>query len=212
MKNKRRIFEITTALVTGFLFSVMAIFIGCTESGETQATNAPIPTGEILSPAITATETTFPAVPDQTGEIMPPAIQTNETAFPVIPDAAIERGLTLSDMIVRVTSQGRVATFQLYDTVAAFEFYRQLPLELALTNFRDAQWMFFLPQRLNVTPQEAYHQGIRGELSYYEPWGNAFMLYRDFYARDQMHRLGLNLTGLDEIAGMSGIARIERYE
>jgi len=123
-----------------------------------------------------------------------------------------QHGLTLSDMSIKITSQGHVATFQLYDTVAAKELYSQLPLELELRNFRDAQWMFWPPERLNVTPQEAYHDGIRGELSYYAPWGNAFMLYRDFYARDQMHRLGINLTGIDEIANMSDSAWVEIYE
>ena len=33
-----------------------------------------------------------------------------------------EHGLTLSDMQVKITSQGRTATFQLYDTVAAKQF------------------------------------------------------------------------------------------
>ena len=130
----------------------------------------------------------------------------------VVPDQAKERGLTLSDMVIRISSQGRTATFQLYDTVAARELYNQLPLELEPRNFRDAQWMLFLPQRLNVTAQEAYHDGIRGELSYYQPWGNAFTLYKDFYAGDQMHRLGINLTGIDELERMSGTTRIEKQE
>jgi hypothetical protein len=63
-----------------------------------------------------------------------------------------------------------------------------------------------------VTPLEAYHDGKKGELSYYEPWGDVFMLYKDFYAGDEMHRLGVNLTGIEEIAGMSGSARIEKNE
>ena len=121
-------------------------------------------------------------------------------------------GLPLSDMQVKITSRGRTATFQLYDTVAAKEFYNQLPLDLELTNFRDAQWMFYPPEKLSVTAQEAYHDGKKGELSYYEPWGDAFMLYKDFYAGDEMHRLGVNLTGIGEIAGMSGSARIEKNE
>ena len=121
-------------------------------------------------------------------------------------------GLTLSDLQVSITSQGRTATFQLYDTVAAKQFYKQLPLKLELTNFRDAQWMFYPPAKLSVTAREAYHEGKKGELSYYEPWGDVFMLYRDFHAGDQMHRLGVNLTGMDKIAGMSGSALIERNE
>ena len=68
-------------------------------------------------------------------------------------------GLGLSDMQVKTTSKGHTATFRLYDTVAAKEFYDQLPLRLDLTNFRDAQWMFYPPDKLNVTAREAYHDG-----------------------------------------------------
>jgi hypothetical protein len=119
-------------------------------------------------------------------------------------------GLTLSDMQIKITSMGHTATFRLYDTVAAKEFYDQLPLELDLTNFRDAQWMFYPPEKLSVTAGEAYHDGKKGELSYYAPWGDVFMLYKDFYAGDEMHRLGINVAGIDEIAGMSGSAMIEK--
>ncbi|MGD8445609.1 MAG: cyclophilin-like fold protein [Desulfobacterales bacterium] len=107
---------------------------------------------------------------------------------------------------------GHTATFRLYDTVAAKEFYDQLPLKLNLTNFRDAQWMFYPPEKLSVTPLEAYHDGKKGELSYYEPWGDVFMLYKDFYAGDEMHRPGINLTGIEEIAEMSGSTLIEKSE
>lgn len=120
-------------------------------------------------------------------------------------------GLSLSEMQIRITSQGHTAVFQLYDTVAAKEFYVQLPLELDLTNFRTAQWMFYPPTKLNVTTREAYHDGKKGELSYYAPWGDVFMLYKDFYAGDEMHRLGIGIAGIDEIAKMSGRVRIDKY-
>lgn len=121
-------------------------------------------------------------------------------------------GLELSDMKVSITSKGHTATFQLYDTTAAKDFYDQLPLTLELSNFRDAQWMFYPPDKLRVTAGEAYHDGKKGELSYYEPWGDVFMLYKDFYAGDEMHRLGVGLTGVDDIAGMSGSAVIQKIE
>lgn len=123
-----------------------------------------------------------------------------------------EHGLSLSEMKVTITSQGKIATFQLYDTKAAKELYSQLPLTLELTNFRDAQWMFYPPKKLSVTAAEAYHDGKKGELSYYEPWGDAFMLYKDFYAGDEMHRLGVGLSGIDNIAAMSGTAVIQKME
>ncbi len=121
-------------------------------------------------------------------------------------------GLPLSDMQVKITSQGHTAIFQLYDTVAAEELFNQLPLRLDLDNFRDAQWMFYPPEKLHVTPHEAYHDGKKGELSYYAPWGDVFMLYKDFHAGDEMHRLGIGLTGLEDIALMSGDATIEKNQ
>lgn len=121
-----------------------------------------------------------------------------------------KNGLPLSDMRVEITSQGRTATFRLYDTDAAREFYEQLPLTLDLSNFRDAQWMFYPPEKLNVKANEAYHDGKKGELSYYAPWGDAFMLYEDFYAGDEMHRLGIGLSGVDDIQDMSGSAVIRK--
>ncbi|ACS81611.1 cyclophilin-like fold protein [Maridesulfovibrio salexigens] len=121
-------------------------------------------------------------------------------------------GLALSDMQIEITSKGHTATFRLYDTVAAKQLYKQLPLSLDLSNFRNAQWMFYPPEKLSVTKDEAYHDGKKGELSYYEPWGDAFMLYKDFYAGDEMHRLGVGLSGIDEIAHMSGKAIIKKME
>lgn len=118
----------------------------------------------------------------------------------------------LSGMKVRIVSGAHVATFQLYDTQAAKQFYDQLPLTLELENFRDAQWMFFPPEKLAVTAAEAYHDGKKGELSYYAPWGDVFMLYKDFYAGDEMHRLGVNLSGIDEIESMAGSITIEPLE
>ena len=112
-------------------------------------------------------------------------------------------------MTVAITSQGHTATFQLYDSAAARDFHAQLPLMLPLSNFRDAQWMFYPPQKLGVTAREAYHDGKKGELSYYAPWGDVFMLYEDFYAGDEMHRLGVGLTGIERIADMSGDAIIQ---
>lgn len=120
--------------------------------------------------------------------------------------------LELSNMIVKITAQENLATFQLYNTKAAEEFYGQLPLELELSNFREAQWMFYPPEKLNVTAAEAYHEGKKGELSYYEPWGDVFMLYEDFYAGDEMHRLGICLSGIEKIAGMSGTVVVEKDE
>ena len=120
------------------------------------------------------------------------------------------QGLSLSDMQVKITSQGHTATFHLYDTDAAREFYDQLPLTLDLNNFRDAQWMFYPPEKLNVTAKEAYHDGKKGELSYYAPWGDVFMFYKDFGSASGLYELGHAVSGNEFIQSMSGTIRVEK--
>lgn len=124
----------------------------------------------------------------------------------------VQPKLPLSSMKITITSKSLEASFQLYDTNAAKQLYEQLPLTLKLTNFRNAQWMFYPPKRLNVKQAEAYHDGKRGELSYYEPWGDTFMLYEDFYAGDEMHRLGICIDGIEDIAKMSGSITIKKND
>lgn len=118
--------------------------------------------------------------------------------------------LPLSDMMIRITYENASADFVLYDTDSANEFYTQLPLSLATTNFSNAQWMFYPPQKLNVKSEEAYYDGKRGELSYYEPWGDVFMLYSDFQSDDEMYRLGICTNGIENIENMSGKITIEK--
>ena len=84
-------------------------------------------------------------------------------------------GLNLSELSIKISSDEKEAVFQLYDTKAAEKLYEQLPLVLDTENFRNAQWMFYPPESLPVTADEAYHDGRKGELSYYEPWGDVFI-------------------------------------
>lgn len=124
--------------------------------------------------------------------------------------SARAHGLPLSDIQVQILSQGRTATFRLYDTAAAKEFYDQLPLKLDLTNFRNAKWMFYPPEKLNVTSGEAYHDGKKGELSYYAPWGDVVMFYARFGSAAGLYELGQAKSGTEHIKGLSGTIRIEK--
>ena len=118
--------------------------------------------------------------------------------------------LILSDMQVIITSKGHTATFRLYDTLAAKEFYDQLPLSLDLKNFRDAQWMFYPPEKLNATALEAYHDGKKGELSYYAPWGDVVMFHGSFGSAAGLYELGYAVSGSEYIREMSGTVKIKK--
>ncbi len=104
-------------------------------------------------------------------------------------------GLNLSELSIKISSDEKEAVFQLYDTKAAEKLYEQLPLVLDTENFRNAQWMFYPPESLPVTADEAYHDGIKGELSYYEPWGDVVMFYKEFGSYNGLYELGQVISG-----------------
>ncbi|MHB9291130.1 hypothetical protein Holit_00202 [Hollandina sp. SP2] len=120
--------------------------------------------------------------------------------------------LRLSAMQIRVTSSnGQIVIFQLYETNAARQLYDQLPFNnLPLSNCHTGDWDFSPSEKLEVTRAEAYRNGKKGELQYYAPWGVVVMLYKDFNSRDDVHRLGIVVTGIDNIEKMTGTVRIER--
>lgn len=120
-----------------------------------------------------------------------------------------EPALPLSDMQIRITSQGKAATFQLYDTAAARKLYGQLPLTLDLTNFRDAQWMFYPPRKLNTSGAPLAKNVRPGTLCYYAPWADVVMFYGSFGSAPGLYELGRAVQGAEHIRSLSGSIRIE---
>jgi hypothetical protein len=127
---------------------------------------------------------------------------------------AQSNNLKLSTKQIRVTSSnGEIVVFQLYETNAARQLYDQLPLNnLSLSNCHTGDWDFSPFKRLEVTRTEAYRNGKKGELQYYAPWGVVVMLYKDFDSRDDVHRLGIAVAGINNIEKMIGTVRVEKVE
>ncbi len=179
---------------------ILISFLLLTGCGSTQASVSEHPSSETM----TNSEQTITEIETE------PSVSTEAESTAEIENETASDALPLSDMMVQLSCGDAVATFQLYDTTAAKQFYEQLPLSLETENFRNAQWMFYPPEKLDVTAEEAYHDGKKGELSYYEPWGDVFVLYEDFYAGDEMHRLGVCLKGIDVLEQMDGTVTVEQ--
>lgn len=135
----------------------------------------------------------------KTASTMQTLPQPMERLFPIMGKLfqASERIYSIRYISAQITKavHEKEAVFQLYDTKAAEKLYEQLPLVLDTENFRNAQWMFYPPESLPVTADEAYHDGIKGELSYYEPWGDVVMFYKEFGSYNGLYELGQVISG-----------------
>lgn len=89
----------------------------------------------------------------------------------------------------------------LYDHPAAKDFISLLPLTLTLRDYARTEKIADLPRRLTTQDAPAGHKPSVGDLTYYAPWGNLAIFYRDFHYADGLVPLGKIDSGLDSLLG-----------
>lgn len=118
---------------------------------------------------------TSPASPHKTSSASPARQQT--------PAAEGEARATPSDrntaMDIRVTLDGRPVEAALNDSPAAGDFAELLPLTLDLEDFHQTERIADLPRKLTTSGAPEPRAPKAGDLTYYAPWGNLALFYRD---------------------------------
>ncbi|MEU0244037.1 cyclophilin-like fold protein [Streptomyces sp. NPDC006235] len=82
-------------------------------------------------------------------------------------------------MDIRVTLDGRPVDAALNDSPAARDFAELLPLTLDLEDFHQTERIADLPRRLTTSGAPEPRAPKAGDLTYYAPWGNLAVFYRD---------------------------------
>lgn len=95
-----------------------------------------------------------------------------------------------SEMTIHLTINGQVLRATLEDSSAARDFLSLLPLTFDLEDYNATEKVAQLPRKLSTAGSPA---GIRpevGDLTYYAPWGNLAIFYKDFGYSRGLVRLG----------------------
>ncbi|MEU0029625.1 cyclophilin-like fold protein [Streptomyces sp. NPDC006335] len=82
-------------------------------------------------------------------------------------------------MDIRVTLDGHPVDATLSDSPAARDFVELLPLTLDLEDFHQTERIADLPRRLTTSGAPEPAAPKPGDLTYYAPWGNLALFYRD---------------------------------
>jgi hypothetical protein len=116
-----------------------------------------------------------------TSPASPPKTSSASSARQQTPTA--EARATPSDrntaMDIRVTLDGRPVDAALNDSPAASDFAGLLPLELDLEDFHQTERIADLPRKLTTSGAPEPRAPKAGDLTYYAPWGNLALFYRD---------------------------------
>lgn len=114
-------------------------------------------------------------------------------------------------MRIRIVVENHELIATLENNPAARKFANMLPLELNLEDYHATEKIADLPSRL---PTEDVPEGIDpdvGDITYFAPWGNLALFYRDFGYSRGLLRLGRIEGSVSVLATKGAIrARIER--
>ena len=102
-------------------------------------------------------------------------------------------------MKIRLVVEATPITATLDDSAAARDFASLLPLELTLEDYASTEKIADLPRKLPTRGAPAGSDPDVGDITYYAPWGNLAVFYRDFGYSTGLVKLGAIDAGIEAL-------------
>lgn len=113
-------------------------------------------------------------------------------------------------MKVSLTVNGRSMTATLIDSPTTRDFVALLPLTLTLEDYASTEKIAYLPRKLSTQGAPAGVTPSAGDITYYAPWGNLAIFYKDFGHSAGLIKLGRIEGDIQVLHGRGPLkARIE---
>lgn len=103
-------------------------------------------------------------------------------------------------MKIRITLEDAVITATLINSQTTQDFVSLLPLTLTLEDYAGTEKISFLPQKLSIENAPAGSDPDVGDITYYAPWGNLAIFYRDFSYANELVILGKIDSGISALS------------
>ncbi|HEY5891937.1 MAG TPA: cyclophilin-like fold protein [Chthoniobacterales bacterium] len=95
-----------------------------------------------------------------------------------------------SSMKIRIKLDNETLTATLADNATSRDFVSLLPLTLTLKNYASTEKISYLARKLSTEGAPAGCDPDPGDITYYAPWGNLAIFYKDFGYSDGLIKLG----------------------
>ncbi|EHH1172689.1 hypothetical protein J7H90_003143 [Vibrio parahaemolyticus] len=93
-------------------------------------------------------------------------------------------------MKIRFVFDDRNVTATLNDSPSVQDFISQLPLTVELEDYANIEKIAYLPSKLTKEGAPAGVSSKAGDISYYAPWGNLVVFYKNFGYASGLINLG----------------------
>lgn len=99
---------------------------------------------------------------------------------PVEPVAEPDVTENTDTMKIKITIGEKTLTATLNDSPTAKDFASLLPLTLTLRDYNATEKISDITRKLSAKDAPAGHDPAPGDITYYAPWGNLAIFYKDF--------------------------------
>jgi len=130
----------------------------------------------------------------------------------ITPDLAVSQEDSKA-MKIRLAIDGQSVAATLVDNATTRDFLSLLPLTLKLEDYASTEKIAYPPRKLSTDGAPAGIDPDVGDITYYAPWGNLAIFYKDFgYARGLV-KIGRIDSGLEVLRALGQLqATIERVD
>ena len=112
--------------------------------------------------------------------------------------------VSMENARIKLTVNGNEVFVRLDDNVASREFLEMLPLTLTFEDFNSTEKIATLPEELSTEGLPSGYTPEVGDFSYYAPWGNVSVFYKDFRYSNSLYKLGTIESGTEILGNING--------
>ena len=105
--------------------------------------------------------------------------------------------------MIKMTFAGNEIYGEILNTQSGKEFLSHLPASLKFEDYNSTEKISYLSKKLSAQGEPEGFTPKKGDISYYVPWGNLAIFYRDFRYSRSLIKIG-ELKDIDKLANMQG--------
>lgn len=110
----------------------------------------------------------------------------------------------VSKMKIRIKVGETVLTATMLNTETSRDFIALLPLTLRMKDYSGTEKISDLPRKLSTKNAPSGCDPSVGDITYYSPWGNLAIFYKDFGYSKGLVKLGSIDGGIEQLGSIKG--------
>ncbi|CDE10167.1 putative uncharacterized protein [Clostridium sp. CAG:354] len=111
--------------------------------------------------------------------------------------------VSMENVRIKLIVNGNEIFVRLDDNQASRDFLEMLPLTLTLEDFNNTEKIATLPNELSTKGLPSGYTPQVGDFSYYAPWGNISVFYKDFRYSNSLYKLGTIESGTEILGNLN---------